>query len=437
MGQFVGAVIAVTAKAVRFLHLADVHLGFDRYDSPERSKDFFLAFRDVLQRYALEPGVDFVLIAGDLFEHNSILPHVLNQAESALGMVRQAQIPVFVIEGNHDNRPYGVNTSWLRYLADHEFLILLEPTSTDQGPVLEPWHGSRRRGGYIDLDCGVRVVGSSWYGSAAPRAIQDLAGAIQALPAGPQRTILLFHHGLEGQVARYSGALRYGELAPLRQAGVDYLALGHIHKSYTVDNWLFNPGSLEANSIAEAEFERGAFTVELDPDSGQIQVQLVTEYYQRSCRRLRVEAKGKETPEQIQEWVVERVRQAAIDPEERPILEVKILGQIGFSRQELDHRALQRQIQETTGALVVLLRLEASSVEFDSPVVSDPEERLQIEEQVYTDLLAGHAHYRKRSQELARVLLGLKEMVLDELPEPETYGQLGQAVLGNGFAEED
>jgi len=34
-------------------------------------------------------------------------------------------------------------------------------------------------------------------------------------------------------------------------------------------------------------------------------------------------------------------------------------------------------------------------------------------------------------------LLGLKEMVLDDLPEPETYGQLGQAVLGNGFAEED
>ncbi len=423
------------ARAARFLHLADVHLGFDRYDSPERSKDFFLAFRDVLQRYAIDPQVDFVLIAGDLFEHNSILPHVLNQAENALGLLRTAGIPVLTIEGNHDNRPYGVKTSWLRYLAEHGFLILLEPTSTDQGPVLEPWSESQRRGGYLDLDCGVRVVGSSWYGAAAPRAIEDLAEALRALPVGPQTTILMFHHGLEGQVARYSGALRYGELLPLQQAGVDYLALGHIHKSYTVDNWVFNPGSLEANSIAEAAFERGAFRVEIE--SGQIRAELVTDYYQRSCRRLRVEARGQETPEQIQELVLERVRQEQVDPEERPILEMKVIGQIGFSRQELDHRALQRQIQEISKALVVLLRVEATSVEFDSPVVSDPEERLQIEEQVYTDLLAGHAHYRKRSQELARVLLGLKEMVLDELPEPETYGQLGQAVLGNGFAEEE
>lgn len=124
-----------------FLHLADVHLGYDRYDSPERSKDFFLAFRDVVRRYAIQDPVDFVLIAGDLFEHRQIQPGVLNQAQIVLRELQQAGIPVLAIEGNHDNRPYGVKTSWLRYLADHGELILLEPEAGEEGLELRPRSG--------------------------------------------------------------------------------------------------------------------------------------------------------------------------------------------------------------------------------------------------------------------------------------------------------
>ena len=65
----------------RFLHLADVHLGFDRYDSKERTQDFYYAFNDALEKYAIAPQVDFVLIAGDLFEHRNIQPATLNQAQ--------------------------------------------------------------------------------------------------------------------------------------------------------------------------------------------------------------------------------------------------------------------------------------------------------------------------------------------------------------------
>ncbi|MEL6327004.1 MAG: metallophosphoesterase, partial [Cyanobacteria bacterium J06626_23] len=102
----------------KFLHLADIHLGFDRYDSPERTKDFFFALQDALQRYAIDEKVDFVIIAGDLFEHRMIQPAILNQAQLCLQMLQQAAIPVLAIEGNHDNRPYGTKTSWLRYLSD-------------------------------------------------------------------------------------------------------------------------------------------------------------------------------------------------------------------------------------------------------------------------------------------------------------------------------
>ncbi len=417
-----------------FLHVADVHLGFDRYDSRERSKDFVIAFRDLLQRYAVERHVDFVLIAGDLFEYRTILPNVLNQAESALGLLHRAGIPAIAIEGNHDSRPYGVNTSWLRYLADHDYLILLEPTTTSEGMILECWDPERRRGGYLDLECDVRVIGSAWYGSAAHRSIGQLAEAIQMLPPGPSQQILMFHHGLEGQVARYSGALRYQELLPLQQAGVHYLALGHIHKSYSFEGWIFNPGSVEANSMAECEFERGGFYVELE--SGHIQATLVKDYWQRPSYRLKYEAKGKETPEELSSLILELVRQSRINSEEAALVEVRILGEIGFQRYEIDLRELQSSIQHLTGALLVLLKLEAISRELDSVShTADQDQRLAIEEQVYTDLLAGHAHYRKRSEELAKVLLELKEMVLDDRDDVEMYRRLDQAYLERSTGE--
>ena len=89
----------------KFLHIADIHLGFDRYNSPERTKDFFRAFQTTLEQYALEASVDFVLIAGDLFEHRNIMPATLNQAQVCLQVLQEEGIPVLAIEGNHDNRP--------------------------------------------------------------------------------------------------------------------------------------------------------------------------------------------------------------------------------------------------------------------------------------------------------------------------------------------
>ncbi|NET52509.1 MAG: hypothetical protein F6K09_28645 [Merismopedia sp. SIO2A8] len=136
----------------RFLHLADIHLGFDRYDNRTRSQDFFRAFYDALETYAIAESVDFVLIAGDLFEHRLIQPSTLNQAQICLKYLQDANIPVIAIEGNHDNRPYGTKTSWLRYLAEWGLLTFLEPGDVEAGhPLFSHWDQEQRYGGYIDL----------------------------------------------------------------------------------------------------------------------------------------------------------------------------------------------------------------------------------------------------------------------------------------------
>ena len=428
-------------RTARFLHVADIHLGYDRYDSSDRTTDFFYTFSDVLQRYGLQEAVDFVAIAGDLFEHRTILPSVLNQAELALRPLRDAGIPVLAIEGNHDNRPYGTNTSWLKYLAQRDFLILLEPLPGEHGEfLLEPWDADRKFGSYIDLDCGIRVVGSRWYGAAAPTAISHLARAVADLPPGPSGTVLMFHHGMEGQVARYSGALKYGEILPLKEAGVDYLALGHIHKNYELEGWVFNPGSLLANTAAEFDMQRGAYLVELDMPqaSGKrqannigISARLQTDYLQRPCVRLRCDVKGSDSAEEIAANALNTIDRANIDRQQQAIVELKLVGQLGIERYELDLKALKRDIQKTTDALVVLVKLEAESIQYDiAPNASEGDNRLEVETQVFADLLAQNNRYKKRSGELATVLVGLKEMIADRAPEQQQYEFLEKGLEG-------
>lgn len=395
----------------KFLHVADVHLGFDRYNSKVRTKDFFHTLWDVFERYAIGADVDFVVIAGDLFEHRMIQPAILNQAQLCLQQLHAAGIPVIAIEGNHDNCPYGTKTSWLRYLSDWGLLKLLEPSQGEAMYIL--WDEDTRQGGYIDLACGVRILGSNWYGAAAPKAIEQIAGAIAELPPGPDSQILLFHHGLEGQIARYSGALRYGDLLPLREAGVDYLGLGHIHKHYSVDNWVFNPGSLEANNIEEGSFERGALLVELT--GGEVKSELKTAYKQRPIARLSLKLRGQEALEEIEGLalqVIDRaISQKKVVPDQQPIVELRIEGHVGFDRLELDTRQLQSLLQEHSGALIFLLKYEVDNVAYGTPLPDDAD-RHQIEREIFTDLLSANNVYKKRAQPLATGLIDLKERQL-------------------------
>ncbi|MEM9164195.1 MAG: exonuclease SbcCD subunit D [Cyanobacteria bacterium P01_F01_bin.4] len=401
----------------KFLHLADIHLGFDRYDSPERTKDFFFALQDVIEKYAIGESVDFVVIAGDLFEHRMIQPAVLNQAQLCLQKLQAHNIPVLAIEGNHDNRPYGTKTSWLRYLSDWGLLKLLEPGNVAAGEAFySAWDGTR--GGYIDLDCGVRVLGANWYGAAAPRAIEQIAAAITTLPSGPQHTVLLFHHGLEGQIARYAGALRYNDLLPLQTAGVDYLALGHIHKHYAVEDWIFNPGSLEANNVEEAGFERGALLVNLD--STGIRAALKTDYRQRPIVRLRITAKGQESIEDITQSAISTLDQANLPSDPPPIVELRIDGQVGFDRLELDTRALQQTLQSRSNALLFLLKYDVDEVAYAEPL-GEEANRLQIEQTIFTDLLAANNVYKKRADQLAQGLIDIKDRQLSGQSEEDIY----------------
>src|SRR3954466_7056179 len=124
---------------MKFLHIADVHLGCTRYQLAESPRDFYEAWVDVLTRYGIDEKVDFVIMAGDFFHKKAVPPETMNYAVEGLTMMREAGIPVLAIEGNHDQKHTDNEFSWLRSLSSWGLLKLLEPTTGEGEMRYETW----------------------------------------------------------------------------------------------------------------------------------------------------------------------------------------------------------------------------------------------------------------------------------------------------------
>ena len=95
-------------QPTKFIHMADCHLGFKQYRLNERFIDYNKAFNAILKR-ALKEEVDFILIAGDLFNSTNVNPETLTAIYQMISIFKEQalielkrDIPLICIEGNHD-----------------------------------------------------------------------------------------------------------------------------------------------------------------------------------------------------------------------------------------------------------------------------------------------------------------------------------------------
>jgi len=408
---------------IKFLHLSDVHLGCRRYNLEERTKDFFRSWHDVITNHALPNQIDFMLIAGDFFDRRNIDPQTMNHALAGLQLLKEAGIPVVVIEGNHDRRDAVSDYSWMRSFSQAGFLILLEPAADEENPLtMAPWDAEERAGSYIDIK-GARIFGSHWYGTTANVAIPILADALRRARGEGLFHILMLHTDVEGQLNRpIISALPVERLKELRSL-VDYVALGHTHKRFEIEGWAYNPGSLEACSIDEFREERGAYLVEVD-DQRQVKATFIRDYVQRPFQRLSFDVSGAESPEAVHEGVREAVRREARahDAEAggpEPIIEIALRGHLGFKNSLLDLRRVREEAQELTGALHVMVKNQSVPVEYAVAAGLDADtSRAHRERRIVEDLIARDARYRDRAPEMAELVLEAKRRALgDETPE--------------------
>jgi DNA repair protein SbcD/Mre11 len=91
-------------QVVRFAHLSDCHIGGWR---EEKLRAISIASFGVAVEKCIEKKVDFVVIAGDLF--NTSVPSIdaLKQVTSGMKTLQEEGIRVYVIPGSHDYSPSG------------------------------------------------------------------------------------------------------------------------------------------------------------------------------------------------------------------------------------------------------------------------------------------------------------------------------------------
>ncbi|MGH9801136.1 MAG: metallophosphoesterase family protein, partial [Blastocatellia bacterium] len=399
----------------KFLHIADIHLGIRRYKSEERAQDFFHAWRDCIERYALAEEVSFVLIAGDFFDARKVEPQAMNQAMFCLTRLRDAGIPVVVIEGNHDSHEATVKFSWLRSLSRWGYIKLLEPIYEDDSARLEAWNEEQGKGSFIDIGK-VRIFGSLWYGSTVTQSLTALVDLMRDHHDPQQFNVMMLHTDIEGHVNHPSPPLPVAKLTELKDY-IDYLALGHTHKNFVIDDWAYNPGSLEACSVDEYANERGAYIVEVE--GKQHTARLVKDYRQRPVIRVGFDVNGQSTPEEFHEALFAQLRQE-LTPHEvseadplPPVIELALRGQLGFKNSLLELNRIRDEIKKEFKPLLVMVRNQTVPVEYAVAAgLSENVTRGERERRVIEDLISRDARFRDQATDFAGLILEAKRLAL-------------------------
>ncbi|WP_151445798.1 metallophosphoesterase family protein [Lacisediminimonas profundi] len=239
---------------MRFIHAADVHLdsplhGLSAYpDAPtELLRNATRRAFEALVEHAIEEKVDFLVIAGDLYDggwrdHNTGIFFC-----KQMGLLKKAGIPAFVLFGNHD--------------AESEM------TKKLQMPDNVRLFDTRKPQTHLIGDLNVALHGHSY---------KDKATFDNLVPGYPSPVPGCFNIGvLHTALGGYAAHQNYApcSIDELHAKGYDYWALGHVH-DYAIwqdKSTIVFPGNLQGRNIRE-QGPKGAVMVTVAED-GSIDVE--------------------------------------------------------------------------------------------------------------------------------------------------------------------
>ena len=422
-----------------FVHTADNHLGYEQYGMEQRFDDFARAFFSVIDD-AIARHADFVIIAGDLFNKRAIDARTLIQAQTALMKLRDAGITAIAIEGNHDRSYYRDGVSWLQFLSWQKLLILFNPFVQNGAPEITAWDGEAMRGAYVDAVVSpsgerLRVYGLPWYGASTARVMESFAQSLAERRAeedaeGVAYRLLVMHTGVEGIVPQLHGLPTRAQFEPLRGL-VDYVALGHVHKQYCLEDWLYNPGSTETWGAEESAWDRGYYAVTVDTDVAPGEPKQHAQHVTNPRRpfvRIPFKADGLSNPQMFNDAFERRCRMVASEhgydvpdrepPGGAPVVDVTLSGVMSFESNDLDRKWLEECVNRHFRPLTVRIRDTTRDNEYDTldDDALDGRDRStwrELEVHIFQEMVARDARYAANAPQWARVLAELKTMALN------------------------
>jgi DNA repair exonuclease SbcCD nuclease subunit len=244
---------------MRFVHTADWQLGMTRHFlAGEAQPRYSAARRDAvaeLRTLAADVGAEFVVVSGDVFEHNQLAPEVISQSLEAM---RHIGIPVYLLPGNHD--PLDASSVYRSALFTAE--CPANVTVLDQPGIRQ-------------VRPGLQIVAAPWR-SKAPTIdlVADVLGDLEGPPADGGIRVLVAHGGvdvLDPDPAKPSLIRLAGVHDALARGAVHYVALGDKHSVTKVGSSgrVWYSGSPEVTNYDDVEPDPGHVLVvdvdETDP----------------------------------------------------------------------------------------------------------------------------------------------------------------------------
>ncbi|MFT7619317.1 MAG: exonuclease SbcD [Planctomycetota bacterium] len=238
---------------LRFLHLADLHLGCKNFylaeKARERTEDFRIAFRDAVE-YALDRKnkIDGVILAGNLFEYHRPDEDLWSFTKGLISRLLAKDIIVAVVPGNHDSYAYKNSVYRTERMPGVELFLNTEP----EAPRVHEIRGKR-----VFL-YGMTFVPGQTPSPVPPMTKVDEKGIHIAL--------------LHGKPTKSDTDEQNHVFVPDRDAlgaeGFDYVALGGVrtfHEEKINDTVLVYPGSLEGRGFDPSEIgDKGPVVIEFD-----------------------------------------------------------------------------------------------------------------------------------------------------------------------------
>jgi exonuclease SbcD len=378
-------------KPFSFVHAADLHLGYAQYNLDVRRRDFNNVFGELVDKtIALAP--DFLILAGDIFEHARPTNSTLEVAITNFRRLKDAGIPVLAVDGSHDSAPNSITGTILNPL-DSAGLI---------------WYLPRHEGAcWRNENCYVYGIPNF---RTARKTQEELPLFLEKNKPAPDPSlfnVLVFHMALDIPAIKPPKMEAEASLESLPE-GFDYYAGGHIHKPYksTFRNGLLvYSGGTETASYDEAKTEKGFYHVQVSK-SGKPKLERIRLETPRKFIILEQTYTGL-TPSKITEAAVQLVKE---NDEKEVILVPVIKGVLPAEagRGEIDIARIRRAGEK---ALLVhpVLRLRETEISEDviRSIFGGDMKDLKTKAFEYFFEIFSESYKREESEKIARLAVDL------------------------------
>jgi len=283
-------------KPFSFVHVADLHLGYEQYNLATRREDFDRAFHEVVEK-TVELKPDFMVIAGDIFHHARPSNATLEKAIANFTRLKEAGVSILAVEGSHDAAPNVITGTILNPL-DTAGLIYYLP---------------RHEEAYWENEtCYVYGIPNFRTRERTERQLPAFYEIKKPRPRPEVFNIYVFHMAIDIPEIMKGHPGAAAEASPdYIPDGFNYYAGGHLHTPWQFPfkkAMLVYSGSTETVSYEDAETEKGFYHVEVTR-TGDIEMNRIKLETPRPFRILEKDYTGL-TSQKIAELAAEMVSEA-------------------------------------------------------------------------------------------------------------------------------